>query len=81
MKLKVLDLWCEPVYEDNTKLPVINGYKGELMNGYIKYGCANIPVEWFTSSNREITSMTLSSGIVISQNDTEMFRKYLRKNI
>ena len=47
----ILDLWFEPVYEEEYKLPVINGYKGRLIkktgwgDGILEYGCARIPTK------------------------------------
>ena len=41
----VLDIWFEPVYEKEYKLPVIAGYEGkDLGNSQVKYGCKVIKV-------------------------------------
>lgn len=39
-KAKVLDLWCDPVYEEVKKLPTINGYDGKIDGEIVSYGCA-----------------------------------------
>jgi hypothetical protein len=36
----VLDLWFEPVSEEEIKLPIINGYTPELNGEVLVYGCA-----------------------------------------
>lgn len=64
------------------KLPVISGHKGELTKDgkSLHYGCAIIPVEWFSSSvNRHIKNLTLSSGINISTPNMDAIRKYLEQ--
>ena len=47
-KLNLIDIWCDPVYEEEVKLPEINGYKGAIEGNYIKYDCANLHIQWFT---------------------------------
>lgn len=81
-KAGVLDLWFEPVYEENKpKLPTINGYEGKIEGGKLKYGCASLPKEWFSSSsNRHIKSMVLSSDVVINEEKMEQIREYLKHN-
>lgn len=78
-KAGVLDLWFEAVYQEIYKLPEINGYKGIDSNkDEITYGCAVLKKEWFrNSSNRNIDSMTLSSGITIKKSEIQLIQKYL----
>lgn len=44
----VLDLWFEPIYEEEVQLPIINGYKGEMSGDrhthVVTYGCAILSV-------------------------------------
>lgn len=62
------------------KLPAINGYQGELLEYYIKYGCAKLPLSWFKNPyNRRIKSMVLSSGIVIHEEEMNKIREFLDK--
>lgn len=77
----VLDIWFEPVYEEEFKLPKINGYEGNLKNNKLTYGCAHLSKKWFNSSNnRHIKSMVLSSGVEINENEMNQIREYLNKN-
>ena len=80
-KAGVLDLWFEPVYEVEVKLPTIDGYEGKIEGDELRYGCASLSKEWFNnSSNRHIKSMVLSSGVVINEEQMEQIRKYLKEN-
>lgn len=76
---EVLDLWFEPIYEeDKPELPKINGYEGVFSGDCIIYGCAQLYKEWFTSTeNRHIRSITLSSGVVINKEQMEQIRKVI----
>lgn len=68
---------------ENPKLPVINGYSGELrkQDGAIVYGCAHLDLAWFKSSfNRSIETLTLSSGVTISKEQIKQIRNYINKN-
>jgi len=54
----VLGIWFEPVYEEEYKLPIINGYKGkDLGDGRVKYGCKTIQVDTL----RDLYSITIAS--------------------
>lgn len=61
-------------------LPEINGYKGKDEGDYLQYGCAKLPKEWFKNYNlnREITEITLSSGVKINLKEIEQIKKYLK---
>jgi hypothetical protein len=81
----VLDLWFEPVYETEPQLPEILGdvltipYKGCIKGDNVRYGCALLPIAWFTESeNRQIVSFTTSNGIIISKENVDAIRKYLK---
>ena len=50
-KAGVLDLWFEPVYEEEYPDITINGYKGEFFNDYVKFGCAEIHKNVFMDLN------------------------------
>jgi hypothetical protein len=53
----VLDLWFEPVYEEEKELPIINGYAGKLIkkagwgDGILEYGCAKLPTKLIHAIN------------------------------
>jgi hypothetical protein len=76
--LKVYDIWFEEIIGDT--LPEINGYQGGDIGEYIQYGCAKLPKNWFTApeANRSIKTMTLSSGVIISEEDIIKIYNYLR---
>lgn len=75
----VLDIWFEPVYKSEIKLPLINGYNGEDLGESIKYGCAVLEKVWFTTSNnRHIKELTLSSNVKINELQMKEIRKYLQ---
>lgn len=44
-KAKVLDIWFEPVYKENFKLPTISGYNGVDLGDKVKYGLQTYKVE------------------------------------
>lgn len=76
-KLNLIDIWCDPVYE--VKLPEINGYEGKIDGERIKYGCANLHIQWFTQTDtRHIDVVTLSSGVTIYKEQIDAIREYLR---
>jgi hypothetical protein len=86
----VLDLWFEPVYREDKKLPVINGKEGSYKKGdsCVVYGndCAHI--SWrmlkdvFESSNvignRKIKSITLDSGVSITMEQIGEILEYVK---
>lgn len=73
-KAEVLNLWFDPIYKEEKKLPKINNYYGSYNNNIVKYGCA----EFYESSlrdlykcrnigsNRTISEIKLDSGVVIT---------------
>ena len=81
----VFDLWFEPVYKIKHTLPTINGHEGELDGMYVKYGCASMCIEVLRnifankkiSGNRNISSITLSSGVTITMDEIEQIIKYV----
>lgn len=70
---------CTPVYKPvEVKLPKINGYEGEDKGEYLQYGCAKLLKSWFDrSNNRNITSMTLDSGVIINKEQINKIQEYL----
>ena len=78
-KSDILDKWFDEVYFKEPKLPIINKYEGKYhKDSHISYGCAELPLEWFMSDrNRSMTSITLSSGAVLSKSDIEQIKEYL----
>ena len=93
-KAGVLDLWFEPVYEEeypNITI-TINGYKGEFFNDYVKFGCAEIGKELFIQinkfilarfdcgiSNKEIESVTIGKGTFTKEQIKQIAEYYLNK--
>ena len=82
-KAGVLDIWFECQTKKIFTLPEINGYKGEDKGDYLVYGCAELPVAWFTTINsspwnRDIKSLKLSSGVKINEGEMNMIRTYLK---
>ena len=77
--VELLDIWLDEVYFKEPKLPIINKYEGKYhKDSHISYGCAELPLEWFMSDrNRSMTSITLSSGAVLSKSDIEQIKEYL----
>jgi len=86
----VLDLWFEPIYEEEIKLPTINTYEGEIVGKTIKYGCAILNITMLKkvlettrivspdgAGNRSIKAIVLDSGVEISIKDIEQIKKYL----
>jgi len=49
-KAGVLDLWCEPVYEETVKIPKINGVELEVKDDMISFGEYSLPRECFNST-------------------------------
>jgi hypothetical protein len=69
----VLDLWFEPVYEEERELPIIEGYKGEdLQDGKVAYGCKVI----FVKTIRELLKIGVSN---IEIDDYYVSRKELEQ--
>jgi hypothetical protein len=83
----VLDLWFEPVYEEEKpKYPNINGYDGksDIDMGEIVYGCARLRVSMLTvldnmtttkGGNRKTRSVELDSGVVITMDQIKQMLK------
>lgn len=82
-EIGLLDVWFEPVYEPEPKLPSIKGkdgryYDGSIDKDCIVYGCARILIQWFSESfSRSLTYMPLNSGVIISEDEVKSIRKYL----
>jgi hypothetical protein len=81
----VLDLWFEPVYEEEKKLPKICGYDGVFKknDGTVKYGCKNVPVAGIRklkgaidSLNEGVESITLSTGESITKEQIDQIVEY-----
>jgi hypothetical protein len=92
----VLDLWFEPVYEEQKTLPKINGYQGEFvddLNGaFIKYGCATFNVQFINElhgligrnkvlcGNKDIKSIKLNSDVEITTEQIKQIYEYIQEN-
>ena len=88
-KAGVLDLWFEPVYEEEKQLPDIVGYKGKVIGDKLKYGCAEISISALEAifnaykidfpnvGNRNIKSITLDSNIVINIEQIKQILDYI----
>ena len=89
----VLNLWFEPVYVEEKKLPKINNYEGKIEGDYVVYGsnCAKFHKNFFlqlsqfkqtnsSSQNRTIKSVTLSSGVTIQMEDVYKVADFLNEN-
>lgn len=79
--LEYVKSYYKPVIPD---LPVIHGYVGKIEDGFIIYGCAKLPIEWFTDytgANRTISSVVLSSGVALSDNDVKMIRDVVNHSL
>ena len=80
-KAGVLDLWFEPVYEKEYKLPKINGYEGKLEGSLVVYGCVEItPAVFEKMGSRLIKTLTFDSGVTITEQEMNQIREYLSKN-
>ena len=92
-KAGVLDIWFEPVYVEEKKLPKINNYEGKIEGDYVVYGsnCAKFHKNFFlqlsqfkqtnsSSQNRTIKSVTLSSGVTIQMEDVYKVADFLNEN-
>ena len=88
----VLDLWFEPIYEQEYPDIIINGRKGEFFNDYVKFGCAEIGKELFIQinklilarfdcgiSNKEIESVTIGAGTFTKEQIKQIAGYYLNK--
>lgn len=81
---EVLDKWFEEVYETAPVLPTIRGgdnlpYDGYVNDGYVIYGCAYLPIMWFTSSpNRVINAMNVGDNVFITTEQMTAIRNYLK---
>ena len=63
-KAVVLDLWFEPVYEEEYPDITINGYKGEFFKDYVKFGCAEIHKNVFIDLNTLNSDLENGDGII-----------------
>lgn len=70
--------WAEII--SKPELPEIEGYKGEDEGNFLKYGCAEIPKEWFQmmNGNRQIASFKLTNGVKFSTEHVEQIKEYLK---
>ena len=79
----ILDQMFNKVTKKALTLPEINGYKGTVTGSNIVYGCASLPLAWFTTPNggtRTIESLVLSSGVKISKAQMDAIEAYLKEN-
>lgn len=84
----LLDIWFKPVYKEVKTLPKINGSQGEKIDqNTVKYGCAYLKVDRLDkildveelSSNRDIKSITLNSGVSISMEEIKQVVDYFKE--
>jgi hypothetical protein len=86
-KAGVLDLWYEPVYKSKLSLPKINDYDGKMSesNSKVIYGCAEFDIYNLKclfkylndiSPSRNITSITLNSGVEITTEQISQILEY-----
>ncbi len=87
----VLDIWFEPVYKEEKKLPKINGYDGKVEGNQIVYGssCAKFIPKFFQDlenlnkehttlgGNRTIKSIKLNSGVEITMEQVKEIVEFL----
>lgn len=61
-ELKVLDIWFEPVYKQNFKLPYkIDKYKGFDLGDEVKYGCQTYKVEDIKTLYKSLSILNIKS--------------------
>lgn len=60
-ELKVLDIWFEPVYKQNFKLPTIGGYKAVDLGDEVKYGCQTYKVEDIKALYKSLSTLNIKS--------------------
>lgn len=91
-KAGVLDIWFEPVYKEEKKLPKINGYEGKISGNQIIYGnsCAIFTSKFFqdlkkldeenkfSGSTRRIKSITLNTGVEITIEQIQEIVEFLK---
>lgn len=76
---EVLDKWFEEVYESIPELPSVKGYQGEIQGECIKYGCAYVPIAWFTvSATTKINSMNVGNNVYLTPQNVQEIREYLK---
>lgn len=61
-KAGVLDLWFEPVYEKELKLPKIFDYDGVINGDYLEYGCAKFLISAIKQIIKEIDMFNKGVG-------------------
>jgi hypothetical protein len=68
----VLDIWFEPIYEQNFPIISVNGYAGEFFNWGVKFGCVDLNKNLFLElhnlilrdlGDKTIESVTIGKGI------------------
>ena len=79
-KAGVLDLWCEPVYEELVKIPKINGVELEVKDDMISFGEYSLPRECFNSTpGTGIEYLCLERDrFFIGVNEMNEIREYLK---
>lgn len=86
----VLDLWFEPVYEEEKPNITINGHKAEFFDDYVKFGCAEIAVDHFKqiwdvmtvnhiNSNRKVDKVTIGKGEFNAEQIKQIVEYYKNK--
>lgn len=88
---EIAEKW-EPVYEEEKKLPTINGHKGKVEGDFIIYGsnCAKFHKDFFrhlntineynATGNREIESITLgTTQVKITMDQVKQIVEFLNK--
>lgn len=94
-KAGVLNLWFEPVYEEEKTLPKINGYESKYEHGVVTYGCAKFNQYWFEEilklhnsvlkfegvGTRHLKSIKLDSGVEITMEQVKQIVEYINSKL
>lgn len=68
--------------DEDFKLPKINSYEGKMVDNFIVYGCAYLPIAWFMNyggQTRTMETIKLSSGVEISKSEINKIKQYVSK--
>ena len=78
-KAGVLDLWCEPVYEEAVKVPKVDCFELEIKGDKMHFGEYCIPVNWLdTVNNRKLKYIHLDDNFFITDLEMNEIREYLK---
>jgi hypothetical protein len=73
-KAGVLDLWFEPVYREDKKLPVINGKEGSYKkgSGIFKYGCTDFEISEVKRLHGSASTLNIWAVVLKDQGPVEV---------